>query len=67
MPEVRKNGDRAGTARAARGCSSSSGKVDLLLGFWLVIGFAVPPTFGRVATSLIAVAGYLAGMRPTAR
>jgi hypothetical protein len=51
-------------------------QVDLLLGFWLVVGFTVPPTLARVTTSLIAVAGlhplvtlvgYLAGMRPTAR
>ena len=51
-------------------------QVDLLLGFWLVIGFAVPASAGRLATSLIAVgllhpvltiAGYLAGMRESAR
>jgi len=51
-------------------------QIDLLLGFWLVVGLAVPPSLGRVATSLVAVAGlhplvtlagYLAGMRPTAR
>jgi hypothetical protein len=51
-------------------------QVDLLLGFWLVIGWAVPATFGRVAISLVAVgllhplvtvAGYLAGMRQSAR
>jgi hypothetical protein len=51
-------------------------QVDLLLGFWLVIGFAVPITVVRVASSVLVVlalhpvvtiAGYLAGMRETAR
>jgi hypothetical protein len=51
-------------------------QVDLLLGFWLVFGLAVPASVSRVAISLVAVgvlhplvtlAGYLAGMRDTAR
>lgn len=51
-------------------------QVDLLLGFWLVVGFAVPPSPGRILTSLVALAtlhplatlvGYLVGMRPTPR
>jgi hypothetical protein len=51
-------------------------QVDLLLGFWLVFGLAVPASPGRVATSLVAVGalhplvtlvGYLAGMRSSAR
>jgi hypothetical protein len=51
-------------------------QVDLLLGFWLVIGSAVPVTLGRIAISLVVVGalhpvvtliGYLAGMRPSAR
>jgi hypothetical protein len=51
-------------------------QLDVLLGFWLVLGWAVPPTPLRVAASvlvvggihpLLTVAGYLLGMRPTAR
>jgi hypothetical protein len=51
-------------------------QVDLLLGFWLVVGFVVPPSLGRIVTSLVAVGafhplltlvGYLAGMRKSAR
>lgn len=51
-------------------------QVDLLLGFWLVVGWAVPVSSVRVATSLVAVgvlhplvtvAGYFAGMRDSAR
>jgi len=51
-------------------------QLDLLLGYWLVLAPAVPATATRVAASLILVgslhplttlAGYLLGMRPTAR
>jgi hypothetical protein len=51
-------------------------QVDLLLGYWLVVGLAVPATPVRVVTSLVVVAalhplvtvaGYLAGMRESAR
>jgi hypothetical protein len=51
-------------------------QLDLLLGFWLVVLWAVPPTPIRVSASvaivggvhpLLTVAGYLLGMRPTAR
>jgi hypothetical protein len=66
-----------GTARGALGVLFFVwDQVDLLLGFWLVVGWVVPVSFGRVATSLVAVgvlhplvtlAGYLAGMRESAR
>jgi hypothetical protein len=51
-------------------------QLDLLLGYWLVLAVAVPPTPLRVAVSiaivagihpLLTLAGYLLGMRPTAR
>ena len=51
-------------------------QLDVLLGFWLVFALVVPPTPLRVAASvvvvagihpLLTVAGYLLGMRPTAR
>jgi CDP-2,3-bis-(O-geranylgeranyl)-sn-glycerol synthase len=51
-------------------------QLDLLLGWWLVLAAAVPVTATRVAASLVLVgslhplttlAGYLLGMRPTAR
>lgn len=51
-------------------------QVDLLLGYWLVFAAVVPPTPVRLAASLVlvggihplvTVAGYLLGMRPTAR
>lgn len=51
-------------------------QLDVLLGFWLVFGLVVPATPLRVASSLLLVgalhplvtlAGYLLGMRPTAR
>ena len=51
-------------------------QLDVLLGFGLVVGAVVPPTLPRIAASLLIVAGihplltlagYLLGMRPTAR
>jgi CDP-2,3-bis-(O-geranylgeranyl)-sn-glycerol synthase len=51
-------------------------QLDLLLGYWLVLSAAVDVTPARVAVSLVVVggihplltlAGYLLGMRPTAR
>ena len=51
-------------------------QLDVLLGFGLVVGAVVPPTLPRIAASLFIVAGihplltlagYLLGMRPTAR
>jgi CDP-2,3-bis-(O-geranylgeranyl)-sn-glycerol synthase len=51
-------------------------QLDLLLGYWLVLSTAVDVTPARVAVSLVVVggihplltlAGYLLGMRPTAR
>jgi hypothetical protein len=51
-------------------------QIDLLLGYWLVVGFAVPATPIRVGISLVVVGllhplvtvvGYLAGMRKSAR
>jgi hypothetical protein len=51
-------------------------QLDLLLGYWLVLGWFVPPTPLRVAVSVllvgslhpvVTVIGYLLGMRPTAR
>lgn len=51
-------------------------QLDLLLGYWLVLSFAVPPTPLRLAVSaavvggihpLLTWVGYLLGMRPTAR
>jgi len=51
-------------------------QLDLLVGYWLVLSLAVPATPLRVATSvavvagvhpLLTLAGYLLGMRPTAR
>jgi CDP-2,3-bis-(O-geranylgeranyl)-sn-glycerol synthase len=51
-------------------------QLDLLLGYWLVLAAAIPPTPAHVAASLVVVAaihplstltGYLLGMRPTAR
>ena len=51
-------------------------QLDLLLGYWLVLATAVPVTGTRVAASVVLVgllhpvttlAGYLLGMRPTAR
>jgi hypothetical protein len=66
-----------GTARGALGALFFVwDQVDVLLGFWLVVAFAAPASLGRVATSLVAVAvlhplvtvaGYLAGMRESAR
>jgi hypothetical protein len=51
-------------------------QLDVLLGFWLVVALAVPTTGLRVAISmgivgaihpLLTLAGFLLGMRPTAR
>jgi len=51
-------------------------QLDLLLGYWLVLALAVPATPLRVAVSaaivggvhpVLTLAGYLFGMRPTAR
>lgn len=51
-------------------------QLDLLLGYWLVVALAVPPTPLRIAISiaivgaihpLLTLIGYLLGMRPTAR
>lgn len=51
-------------------------QLDLLLGYWLVFGWVVPPTPLRIAVSIalvggfhpfVTLVGYLLGMRPTAR
>jgi CDP-archaeol synthase len=66
-----------GTTRGALGALFFGwDQVDLLLGFWLVFGFAVPVSMERVAISLVLLGalhplvtliGYLAGMRTSAR
>ena len=66
-----------GTARGLRGVVFFVwDQIDVLLGFWLVIGCAVAPTPPRVAATLLVVggihplltvAGFLLGLRPTAR